>query len=348
MERLSVMRRRWITAVVFCALLASTQVVAPPVSGAQGADFSEGSWEGYLGMDSNYVFDTDEGPVPVDYQALGDFDGRTFAGTFSGTWLVDVYSRSTIDGVVVEANAIGVGDFNGPTVDVELEVDSVTVTEPTIGMSLTFSADELPGASGGRLQVEGGDCNTVFGTWAVDFSDQSLQGEFTAIRRGRDADDDGIADARRANQRDLSTRGRGILTDIRSGTVDTAAIRSLLQDAEGALGSGPEERCGGGDDGSFRSATTQLIDSMLFELAGSDALDADTLIELMLAGARSGAFSRDAETSDFWYRRYGEGVDAAVASGDRVTLVRFSAASRILGREAEAQAIDDLLFELGS
>ncbi len=287
--------------------------------------------------------------VYADYQALGNFEASSVAGTVSGRWLIDLHSVASTEEVASEAYAIGVGVLRGSTFGVDLELDTLTVSEPSIGMSLTFTAEELPTPGAGRLEVTGGDCNTVWGDWVIEFPSHPLEGQFSAFRVGVEADDESVAASRRASQEQLSARGRSLLTDIRAGNIDVESIRELLQAVEGALAYGGRGSCGGDDSGSFRAATTELIDSMLFELAGgADELDVESLIELIVAGFRSGSFFADPEARDFWLGVYDEAVDAALAGGDRPTLARFSAASRLLGFDEQAAVIDALLADLGS
>ncbi len=334
-----------------CAAVVVAGTAGPgAVGSAQSPEFPEGNWEGFLGMDGGSVYaDGVDAQVLADYQASGYFEAAAIAGTLSGRWLVDVHSVTETEGVRAEADAVAVGVFNGSTAGVDLELTKLTATEPTIGMTLEFSAGELPGASGGRMEVTGSDCNTVWGNWVVDFPGNSLVGQFSALRVGADADEASVAEARRASQEALTTQGRLVLTGIRRGVVDLPSIRDLLQSAEGSLAYGVSGSCGNDDPASFRAATTELIDSMLFEMAGlTDELDADILIELVLAGFRSGAFSSDPEARAFWLEVYDEAVDAALLDGDPATLAKFSAASRLLGFDAQADTIDDLIAELGS
>jgi hypothetical protein len=185
-------RQRPVVLLVIAGLLAVTLSLRP--AGAQDlAAFSEGSWEGYLGMNADYTFLTEDGDVPVDYRLMGAFVGASVADTFSGEWQVDVHTRTA----EAEANAFGTGTFNGLTTFVELELDQIEVTEPTLGISLTFTAAELPGAGGGTLEVQDGDCNSVEGQWQIDFPDQALLGTFTAVRIGAERTDDQVSQQRR-------------------------------------------------------------------------------------------------------------------------------------------------------
>ena len=345
-ERLLGMRRTWLTVAAVGTALSVAAALPGPAS-AQTSGFSEGPWEGYLGLEADYTFATDDGPVPVAYQAMGFFAGDTTAGTFTGVWELDVFAATTVGDETVSSNAIGVGEFNGPTTGVDLELLSVTVTEPTIGLTVTFGADELPGASGGRLEVVGGDCNRVHGTYELDFPDQTFQGQFSAFRSS-DVTDESVAEERRRNQAELTARGRELLTDISAGVVDVDAIRAVVEAMEGALQPPSADECGGGSSGSFRAAAAELIDSVLFQLAGSaDALDARTLIELVFAGYRSGSFLDDPEAESFWLGEYERAVEAALAGDEFGALGQFSAASRALGRTEEADRIDARMAELG-
>jgi hypothetical protein len=138
-----------------------------------------------------------------------------------------------------------------------------------------------------------------------------------------------------------------MLTDIRDGSFDLDALQQLLDDAEGSLLPPQAGSCGGSDSGRFRSATTELIDSLLFELAGSaEAFEARILIDLILAGFRSGSFDANPEAQDFWLGEYERAVDEAITGENLEVLAQFSAASRLLGRTDEADAIDALIETL--
>ena len=349
-------RRRWesttrpLLAVGAAALIAGLAAPVAVSSAPPPAEFPEGNWEGYYGMDRASAYADGPGnEVAASFEALGNFEAAAVAGTLSGRWLIDAHTVVEADGLRTEADAVAVGVFNGPTSGVDLELTKLRATEPTMGMTIEFTAGELPGASGGTMQVTGGDCNSVWGDWTLDFTGFSFVGQFTGFRLGPDADDDSVTAARRASQEALTTRGRIVLGNIRDGLVDLGAIRDLLQSAEGTLAYGGRGSCGNEDTGSFRAATTELIDSMLFEMAGIvDELDVDVLIELVVAGFRSGSFSADPAAREFWLQVYNEAVDAALASGDRATLAKLSAASRLLGFDEQADTIDDLLEELGS
>jgi hypothetical protein len=329
-----------------------TTALAPASTGTAQptAEFAEGKWEGFYGMNDGSVWaDGVDAEVLATHQALGNFELTAAAGTATGRWLVDVYTVVEADGVRAEADGEGIGVLDGNTRSLEMVFDRLTVTEPTIGMTLSFTAGELPAATGGNMDVTGADCNSVRGNWSVEFPSASLGGQFTAIRVGAAADEDSVAADRQASMEELTSRGRSILRQVREGIVDLEMIRDLLQDVEGGLSYPGSTTCGGADDGSFRSATTELIDSMLFELADDDiGLDPDVLIELVIAGFRSGVFSSDTDARDFWLRVYDDAVEAALAGADVATLAKFSAASRLLGFDVQADTIDDLLAELGS
>ena len=314
------------------------------------AEFAEGKWEGFYGMNDGSVWaDGVDAGVLATYQALGNFELTSAAGTATGRWLVDVYTVVEADGVSAEADGEGIGVLDGNTRSLDMVFDRLTVTEPTVGMTLSFTAGELPGATGGNMDVTESDCNSVRGTWSVEFPATSLGGQFTAFRLGSAADDASVAAARQASQDALTMRGRSVLRQVRDGIIDLESIRQLLQDVEGGLTYPGSTTCGGGDDGSFRSATTELVDSMLFELADDDfGPDPDVLIELVVAGFRSGVFSTDPEARAFWLRVYDDAVEAALSDADVGSLAKFSAASRILGFDDQADTIDDLLAELGS
>ena len=314
-----------------------------PAGAMEGSSFSEGSWEGYLGMEADYTFLTDDGDVPVEYRLMGAFVGSSVADTFTGEWQVDVHTRTT----EAEANAFGTGAFNGSADFVELELDRIDVTEPTLGISVTFTAEELPGAGGGFLEVLDGDCNSVQGRREIDFPDQALIGRFTAVRIGAERSDDEVSQQRRRSQRQLAERGRMMLSDIRDGSFDPDALQQLLDDTEGALLPPQAASCGGTDSGRFRAATTQLIDSLLFELAGSaEEFEARILIDLLVAGFRSGTFDSNPDAREFWLAEYERAVEGAIASESLAALTQFSAASRLLGRTAEADTIDALIATL--
>lgn len=78
----------------------------------------------------------------------------------------------------------GVGVLDGTTRSLEMVLGKLTVTEPTIGMTLEFSAGELPAATGGNMTVTAADCNSVSGVWSVEFPAASLGGQFTAFCLG--------------------------------------------------------------------------------------------------------------------------------------------------------------------
>ena len=342
--------KRALLAVCVAVLVAGATVPATVSGGPAPSEFPEGNWEGYYGMDPASMYaDGGAAEVTASFEALGNFEAAAVAGTLSGRWLIDAHAVVEADGLRTEADAVAVGVFNGPTSGVDLELTKLRATEPSMGMTIELTAAELPGGSGGTMNVLGGDCNSVWGNWTLEFTGFEFVGQFSAIRVGAEQNDESVAAARRASQEALTSQGRLILGNIRDGVVDLVLIRDLLQSAEGALAYGGLGSCGNEDSGSFRAATTELIDSMLFEMVGLvDELDADVLIELVVAGFRSGSFSADPDAREFWLRAYDEAVDAALATGDRVTLAKFSAASRLLGFDEQADTIDDLLGELGS
>ena len=280
---------RWRRSSLVLILAAATMLasVATPAGSQGGPTLGDGQWRVVFFLEQR----ANLGGVDFDYSGHGSAFVALADGSASGEWNLSLATQ--VVGTNGLANGEAIGTVSGDSTELVLDFTSITATDASIGMSVTFTADELPPTGGGRLVPGSIGCSAVIGDWTIPFNDTQLEGEFIAQRLGVDG---GETDA------DLRDTGLDLIEQARAGTIDVTALRSFIQQAE----SGSEEtaRADGCSDEmsrTFGTAATLLLNAVLVE-TGYAATDLDdaAFMEFYRVVLRSGLFEMYPDTRLTW------------------------------------------------
>jgi hypothetical protein len=276
----------------------------------------------------------------VFYSSHGSFDIDVTDGGVDGIWNLRVSSVVPVAGAASAAVSSAIGPIEGDAIAPVLDLDSVTV-QPSVGPSLTFTADELPTAGAGWLRVTAFDCNAITGNWQLPFNGQPFDGTFIAQPLTG-------AGAPRTSQADFHHEGVQILSDLAEGTVNIEQILSYISRAE-TIANGSTVRADGCDAVTarrFSTAATSLIDSVLIQ-AGVDfeALDDETFLALYRAAFRTGTFDFNGALAAAWETQFLFRAFLAVNSEDRADWEFWLPIAREFGEEELEQALTENIEE---
>ncbi len=307
MERLMGMGGKRITAMaVIGAIVVAGVGGATPVA-SQGVGLGEGAWRGSLSYNALVVFDDD---IPASYYGRGTFLATVSGGSVEGSF---IFNQLTVvrppDLAPAVASADVFGNMTGGALAPELVYDEILVTSTSLGITaeLTFTAAELGSPSITMVPTAGG-CGSVSGVWNQEFaSGLGAQGEFIAGRQGtwvahRNGGSDAPDADYEAAMADIEASAATLIEDLRDGGPWSADIvGDILGRAEQLAANGfVRSNCDSGeDDTAFRNRAYAVVAQMLSEAALSDGVLADGILELMVAGYRSGVFASDPELANF-------------------------------------------------
>lgn len=346
-------------ALVLTGSLLLVALGAPPVS-SQPAGPTSGSWVGFMHYDSTAVFRTDDGDVPVRYDADGNLEFETSAGSLTGTYQLHVEAE------LVELGVTGISDLSGtlsgPATEPVMTFEFLTASSQASGitMELTFSSAEL-GNPQATLKPTDGTCSNISGTWHQEFANgmaeqgntvDQLSGTWQAIRRSSLGDND--LDTFEDEMGALEDFGQDILDDLRSGSLDTDQLRDYLAAAEGAILAGTiRSNCDEGVDSatqvSFQTFASATLDQVLLEAAEDiDALTDEEFFALFRSGYRTGTFGSADELKDFYEAELARRTDVIIASGDAAAIQQLLAWAVQYGEHELAAELMALLEGIGA
>lgn len=314
-------RRGLIAALLLVALLIAATV---PPAGSQGRlGLGEGLWRVVF----FYQAQNELGGVDIDYSAHGSAVLDVAEGSTTGEWNLSV--RSQILGTNATSNAVAIGAARGDSISQDLELTEVTVTDASVGLTVTFRADELPDAGAGSFVATGSGCSAVTGTWLIPFSDQLLRGEFIAQRLGTGG---------AATDADFRDEGLRLIEDARSGTIDAGALRAFIERAElGSEATARDSGCEGDSARLFGTAATLMLDTVLVE-TGYAARDLDdaAFVDFYRVVLRSGLFEVYPDTRLTWEFDLLQRLADAITSDDPADWSYWLPVARQLGEDEAA------------
>jgi hypothetical protein len=316
----------------------------------------EGAWRGSLSYNALVVYDDD---IPASYHGSGTLNMTVVGGSMEGSFIfnqVTVVRPPDLEPAV--ANAHVFGDVTGGSLAPELVFDQIRVTSTSAGITaeLTFTAAELGNP---RISVvpTAGSCGSVQGFWNQGFaSGLASQGEFIAGREGtwivhRLGENEPSLERYEATMADIEADANTLIEDLRAGGPWSASIVSdvLSRAEELAVGGFRRSNCDNGDDDTvFRNRAYAVVAQMLNEAALSDGVFANGILELLVAGYRSGVFASDPELRDFYDGQFDQIAQQAIESGNQTELLTVYSAAIQLGKNELAAAIAELLAVVDS
>ncbi len=269
------------------AALAALVVPAAPVD-AQGQGFGQGNWRVVFYYQAETVLAGED----VYYTGHGSMFLNVAGTEASGEWNLSL--DTVVLSVGAPAHADAVGTIEGPSTRPVLPLDQVTVTEPTIGMTLTFTAEELPPSGIGELLVTGSGCNALTGKWLIPFQDTVLEGEFIAEPLGA---------SEPSPQADLRDEGLALIENARNGVIDSSALAAFVARAEAEAGVATTRRgdCTGETARMYGTSALLLLDAVLKASGYAlDGADDDTFVQLYRVALRSGLFDFNPSARITW------------------------------------------------
>ncbi len=325
----------------------------PTAALSQGVGMGEGSWRGSLSYNALVVYDDD---IPASYYGRGTMNLTVVGGTIEGSF---IFNQRTVvrvsDSATALANASVFGNVTGGALAPELVYDQIEVksTDAASGVTaeLTFTAAELGNP---RILVvpTAGSCGSVQGFWNQGFaSGLASQGEFIAGRQGTwvlhrlGEGERSTADYEMAME-EIEAGANTLIEELRAGGPWSADIVSDVLSRAENLASGGFRRANcdrGEDDTAFRHRAYAVVAQMLNEAALSDGVFADGILELMIAGYRSGVFASDAELRDFYEGQFDLIAEQVLDSGRQAELLKLYATALQLGRNELAATVAELL-----
>lgn len=281
------MRRRNGLTTLLAAAVLITSIVTPAGSQAGSPVLGDGLWRVVFFLDQKASL----GGVDFQYSGHGSSIVQMGDGSASGEWnlsltTVVLDSNST-------ANGVALGTVSGTGSELVLDFSTITVTDASIGLTVTMGADELPPTGGGRLNMSGRGCSAITGDWIIPFNDTQLEGEFIAQRLGADG---GETDA------DLRDDGLALIEQARLGTIDVSALGAFVERAEqGSEATARDDGCSLEASRIFGTAATLLLNTVLTEAgyAAADLTDAEFMNVYRIV-LRSGLFETDPEVRLTW------------------------------------------------
>lgn len=301
--------------------------IAAPAGGQAGNPvLGDGLWRVVFFIDQAAVL----GGVDVEYRGHGSSVIEINDGSASGEWNLSL--TSVVTATTSTSNGVAIGTVSGDAVEQTLDFSSMTVTDATFGITVTFTADELPVSGGGTLRPLGRGCDAITGVWFIPFNDQTLEGQFIAQRLGAGG---GETDA------DLRDTGLALVEDARSGTIDVSALRAFVAQAErGSEATARDSGCGTESARIFGTAATMLLNTVLVETgyATDDLSDAE-FVEFYRVVLRSGLFETFPDTYLTWEFGLLNRLAAAIRSEDPADWRFWLPIARQLGEEEAASEL---------
>lgn len=331
------------------ATMLSLALVASAMTAAHAATDSpaDGEWAGFLRYDGSADWATDAEDVHAEYQGAGGFSATVTGGTADGEY--EMHINVALPDLGTSGRGDAGGTISGPVESMQMELEGLAVSEPTLGMNFTFTAAEL-GNPVGDLVVTESSCAMMQGTWNHEFdigvaeaggSTSGPGGTWTALRLG-----EGSADEMRERMRDLQSRADAVLTDFADGTLDINGLREFLADAEEAAAGSTRAECSPGAT-QLRHLARFAVDELLN--AGAlllDELSFRELWALIQSGVRSGTFDADPDLRAAYESHLLFLADEAAAAGDEGTLRDLYGYATLAGWSDTAAAIAEYLEEL--
>ncbi len=317
--------------VCFAALAAF--VVPREAAEAQDMRFGEGDWRVVF----YYQAETELGGQAVLYSGHGSMLMNVLGSEASGAWNLSLDTLVLSVGAPAHADAFGT--IEGPRSKPLLPLDQVTVTEPSIGMTLTFTADELPTSGIGELQVTGSGCNALTGKWIIPFQDNVLEGEFIAEPLGA---------GEPSPQADLRDDGLTLIENARNGVIDPEALRAFIARAEADAGVATFRRgdCTGDTARMYGTSALLLLDAVLkasgYALEGTDD---ELFVDLYVLAVRSGFLEVYPEVRNVWELQLLSRLSRIMADGTVDDWKFWLPVATMLGEERAATILQELICE---
>ncbi len=345
------MRGKQIAALAIAGAAVAGAVGAPTAAFSQGVGMGEGAWRGSLSYNALVVYDDE---IPASYYGRGTLNINVNGGSVEGSFFFNqltVVRPPDLEPAVAKANIYG--EVTGGALAPELVYDEIRVTSTSAGIKaeLTFTAAEL-GNPSISLVPTAGSCGSVQGFWNHEFAaGLGAQGEFIAGRQGtwaahRLGEHETPLAQYEAAMADIESSANTLIEQLRAGGPWSADIVSdvLSRAEELAVGGFRRSNCDTGeDDTMFRNRAYAVVAQMLNEAALSDTVFADGILELMVAGYRSGVFASDPELRDFYDGQFDQIVQQALDSGSQTELLAVYSAAVQLGKIELAAAVAELL-----
>lgn len=319
-------RRNWLMTLLAAALII-VSVITPAGSQAGSPVLGDGLWRVVFFLDQT----ANLGGVNFQYSGHGSAIVEMRDGSASGEWNLSL--TTVVQDSNSTANGVAIGTISGTGSELVLDFTTITVTDSSIGLTVTMGADELPATGGGQLAMSGRGCSAITGGWTIPFNDTQLEGEFIAQRLGADG---GETDA------DLRDDGLALIEQARSGIVDVFALSAFVQRAEqGSEATARDDGCSLETSRIFGTAATLLLRTVLTE-AGYAAADLSdeafmTLYRLVL---RSGLFETDPEVRLTWQNDLFGRLANAVGSEDPAVWRFWLPVAEQLGEERAALSLN--------
>ncbi len=310
--------------------------VAAPAGGQAGSPvLGDGLWRVVFFLEQRATL----GGVEFDYSGHGSSIINVTGGEATGEWNLTL--TTVVVGSNATSNGVAVGTVIGSGAQQVLEFSTITVTDATLGITITVTADELPESGGGTFTPTGRGCSALTGDWVIPFNDQSLEGQFIAQRLGAEA---GETDA------DMRDAGLDLIEQARNGVIDAASLRAFIQQAEsGSEATARDEGCNDETARVFGTAATLLLNTVLVETgyAASDLEDAE-FVEFYRIVLRSGLFETHPDTRLTWEFGLLNRLAAAISSEDPAVWRFWLPIARQLGEdEAAAELARNICEERG-
>lgn len=331
MPRTRVGRNVFALFVCFAALAAL--VVPQEPADAQDLGFGEGAWRVVF----FYQAETELGGEIVLYSGHGSMFLDVRGSEASGEWNLSLDTLVLSVGAAAHANANGA--IEGPRTRPLLPLDQVTVTEPSIGMTMTFTAAELPTSGIGELQVTGSGCNALTGKWLIPFQDNELKGEFIA---------EPLGEGEPSPQADLRDDGLTLIENARNGEIDPAALAAFIARAEADAGVATFRRgdCTGTTARMYGTSSLLLLDAVL-KASGYSLEDADddSFVSLYRLAVRSGFLEVYPEVRNIWELQLLSRLSRVIADGTLDDWKYWLPVAAMLGEDRAAQILQGLICE---
>lgn len=350
------MRGKQLSALAVTGALLASAVGAPTAASSQAVGMGEGSWRGSLSYNALVVYDDE---IPASYYGRGTLHMTVGGASVDGQFFFNqltVVRPPDVESAV--ANAKVSGNVTGGALAPELVYDSIRVRSTSAGITadLTFTAAELGNPSITVVPTTGG-CGSVSGYWNQEFAaGLGAQGEFIAGSQGtwvahRLGGSESPFSEYQAVMADIEAGAADLIDRLRAGgpwSVDT--LSDILGQAENLAVNGfRRANCDSGEDDTvFRNRAYAVVAQMLNEAALSDGVFADAILELMVAGYRSGVFASDPELQDFYESQFEQIVSQTIESGSETELLAVYTAALQLGRNDLAASVAELLAVVGS
>lgn len=279
--------RRRTAGILLAVALLFASAAAPAGSQAGNPVLGDGQWRVVFFIEQAAVL----GGINIEYRGHGSSLIAMNGGNATGEWNLSL--TTVVTATTATSNGVAIGTVSGNGVEQTLDFTSMTVTDATFGVTVTFTADELPVSGGGTLRPLGRGCSAITGVWFIPFNDQTLEGTFIAQRLGAGG---GETDA------DLRDNGLALIEDARNGTINVGALRDFVAQAErGSEATARDSGCGSDTARIFGNAATMLLNSVLVEAgyATEDLSDAD-FMEFYRVALRSGLYEMYPDTYLTW------------------------------------------------